>query len=143
MQNAQNKGKFIFINALTHPYSWIASSPSPSPSSQPNTHTFMLDTENETPLKALYMKIQECVVGDIKTMKEKEKDDEDEDRDAASAKKQGNGGGDDDECVIIIDNISVLLNSCSVVHVIDFVHYLRVLLSRYNKKVSNHQHLIN
>lgn len=112
LQTAQSRGDFSFINALSSPYSWTQqqqtpTTPTPSPPQPQTQHSFSLSLESEAPLKELYSTIRATLCS---TTTSKEDD------------------GDGKESVLVIDSISTLANVLPHIHVLDFIHYLHLLV---------------
>jgi len=105
-------GQFMHINALSAPCDWAApssSAPSPTPGGGYQTsELWSLGTsEEETSLRTLYQRVKGFVEAEA-----------------------------DDVCVII-DNLSVLFESCQQPNlVLDLVHYLQLLIRRTEHRAS-------
>lgn len=105
LKPAQTKGKFVYVNALSTTYEWAV--PSPSSGVTPGTpgiDSWSLAHDEEESLKGLYFKVKKFV--------------------------EINDDPDGEAC-IIIDNLSVLLDTCTRPElVLDFVRYLELLIRR-------------
>jgi hypothetical protein len=102
---AQTKQQFMHINALSTPYAWATPSATSAPQAAPTPglDSWSLGEDEEASFKALYHKIKAFV-------------------ESSEAM---------DEVCIVVDNLSILLETCQrPALVIDFIHYLQVLVRR-------------
>jgi hypothetical protein len=108
LKAAQTKQQFMYINALSTPYDWAAgagaASAATSSTTTPGLDSWSLDANNEdAAFRTLYRKVKDFVESS-ETM---------------------------DEVCIVIDNLSVLLETCQrPALVLDLIHYLQALVRR-------------
>jgi hypothetical protein len=105
LKAAQTKQQFMYINALSTPYDWSAPSTSSAPAvaATPGLDSWSLGENEDAAFKSLYHKVKAF---------------------AESSEAM-------DEVCIVIDNLSVLLETCQrPALVLDLVHYLQAFIRR-------------
>jgi hypothetical protein len=109
LKAAQTKQQFMYINALSTPYDWSAppstssSAPAPAVAATPGLDSWSLGENEDAAFKSLYHKVKAFV-------------------ESSEAM---------DEVCVVIDNLSVLLETCQrPALVLDLVHYLQAFIRR-------------
>ncbi|ELR14779.1 angiotonin transactivated protein 1 isoform 2, putative [Acanthamoeba castellanii str. Neff] len=111
LKAAQTKQQFMYINALSTPYDWSAPSTSSAPAvaATPGLDSWSLGENEDAAFKSLYHKVKAFV-------------------ESSEAM---------DEVCIVIDNLSVLLETCQrPALVLDLVHYLQAFIRRTENRAS-------